>query len=195
MRLLCFLLPVLSFVACHPAKQLTAPTVKVVVEDSLPVLPQSEIDLPIKVAGRPLLLAADSLFPREFLSPGWPNYLQPSCDFRYKYRFVRSGFIITCVNNVLGVQLTGNYQVAGAKCLCSLNKPVSPWISGSCAFGKEPLRRVNINVSSRLSFLPNFKIATITAPGKIDAMDKCYVSLFSSDVTQQVLDSIRASVK
>ncbi|HXB10039.1 MAG TPA: hypothetical protein VNW04_23110, partial [Puia sp.] len=67
-----------GFCACGPAKKLTAPAVTVMVGDSLPPLPQSEIDLPIKIAGKPLLLAADSLFPREFLSPGWPNFLQPS---------------------------------------------------------------------------------------------------------------------
>jgi hypothetical protein len=163
--------------------------------DSLPALPQSEIDLPLKINARAILFKANFLLPGEFTSEGWPNYSQPSCDFRYKYRFVRSGFTISCVNNILGVQLSGSYQVAGAKCLCSMNKPVSPWISGSCGFGKEPLRHVNINVNSRLSFLPNFKILTTTSPGKIDAPDKCYVSLFSSDVTQQVLDSIRASVQ
>ncbi len=188
------LIALVFFVSCTSSKK-AASSLILHLPDSLPALPTSEIDLPVKINAKPILFKANFLVPTEFTSDGWPNYLQPSCDFRYKYRFVRSGFIITCVNNVLGVQLTGNYQVAGAKCLCSLNKPVSPWISGSCGFGKEPLRRVNINVSSRLSFLPNFKIATITAPGKIDAMDKCYVSLFSSDVTQQVLDSIRASVK
>src|SRR5882724_11697638 len=94
-----------GFGACSPAKKLSAPAVTVMVGDSLPALPQSEIDLPIKVAGRPLLLAADSLFPREFLSPGWPGYLQPSCDFRYKYRFVRSGFILHCTNNRISVAM------------------------------------------------------------------------------------------
>ena len=176
------LIALVFFVSCTSSKK-AASSLILHLPDSLPALPTSEIDLPVKINAKPILFKANFLVPTEFTSDGWPNYLQPSCDFRYKYRFVRSGFIITCVNNVLGVQLTGNYQVAGAKCLCSLNKPVSPWISGSCGFGKEPLRRVNINVSSRLSFLPNFKIATITAPGKIDAMDKCYVSLFSSDVT------------
>ncbi|HEX4375295.1 MAG TPA: DUF4403 family protein, partial [Puia sp.] len=163
--------------------------------DSLPALPMSEIDLPVRISAKPILFKANFLVPTQFTSDGWPNYSQPSCDFRYKYRFTRSAFTITCVNNVLGVQLTGNYQVAGAKCICSMGKSVSPWISGSCGFGNEPLRRVTINVSSKLSFLPNYKIATATAPGKIEAQDKCYVSLFSSDVTQQVLDSVRASVQ
>lgn len=181
----------LFFVSCSSSKKVTG----IRLPDSLPALPMSEIDLPVRISAKPILFKANFLVPAQFTSDGWPNYSQPSCDFRYKYRFMRSAFTITCVNNVLGVQLTGNYQVAGAKCICSMNKPVSPWISGSCGFGNEPLRRVTINVSSKLSFLPNFKILTATAPGKIEAQDKCYVSLFSSDVTQQVLDSVRASVQ
>ena len=194
MKSFLFYLIIVSFfiVSCTSSKKITS---SIHLPDSLPALPESEIDLPLKISAKSILFKANFLVPGQFTSDGWPNYSQPSCDFRYKYRFVRSALTVTCVNNMLGVQLTGNYQVAGAKCICSLNKPVSPWISGTCGFGNEPLRRVTINVSSKLSFLPNFKILTVTAPGKIEALDKCYVSLFSSDVTQQVLDSVRASVQ
>src|SRR5579862_251118 len=181
----------LFFISCSTSKKATGFRLP----DSLPALPVSEIDLPVRISAKPILFKANFLVPAQFTSDGWPNYSQPSCDFRYKYRFTRSAFTVTCVNNVLGIQLTGNYQVAGAECVCSMGKSISPWISGSCGFGNEPLRHVTINVSSRLSFLPNFKISTATTPGKIEAQDKCYVSLFSSDVTQQVLDSVRASVQ
>jgi hypothetical protein len=75
-----------------------------------------------------------------------------------------------------------------------MNKPVSPWISGTCGFGNEPMRRVNITVSSQLYFLPNYHILTATKTDRLEALDKCNVSLFSTDVTQQVLDSIRSSL-
>src|ERR1700744_2387834 len=64
-----------GFTACSPARQLTAPAVTLSLPDSLPALPQSEIDVPAKVAGKPLLAAADSIVPKEFLSTGWPAYL------------------------------------------------------------------------------------------------------------------------
>ncbi|MES1220430.1 MAG: DUF4403 family protein, partial [Bacteroidota bacterium] len=136
----------------------------------------------------------DSLVPIQFTSDLWPNYSQPSCDFRYKYRFLRSGLTGSCINSKIGINLTGNYQISGSRCICAMNKPVSPWISGSCGFGTEPLRRVNISVSSQLSFLPDYHIRTFTKADKLDAVDKCYVSVFSSDVTGEVLDSIRASL-
>jgi len=196
--------PVLLFIAflfclgsCSPSKKLTAPatpSVPLHLPDTLPTLPLSEIDLPVKIYARPLLAMADSIVPKEFTSQGWPNFLQPSCDFRYKYRFVRSGFTLTCVNNKFVLQVAGNYQVSGSRCICAANKPVSPWISGTCGFGNEPMRKVDIGISSQLNLLPNYRLRTITRLDQLKSSDKCIVSLFSMDMTQQILDSIRSSI-
>ncbi len=162
--------------------------------DSLPILPATEIDLPVKIFAPPLLAKAEAMVPKEFTSDGWPNFFQPSCDFRYKYRFVRSGLGISCINNSVGVQFTGNYQVTGGRCFCSLNKPISPWISGSCGFGDEPMRRVNIGIESQLNFLPAYQVRSTTIVRQVQAMDRCQVSLFSTDVTQLIVDSIKSSI-
>ena len=180
--------------SCSSSKQLSVPATTIHLPDTLPSLPDSRIDLPLKVAGRPLLAFADSMVPREFTSDGWPNYLQTSCDFRYKYRFVRSGFTLTCNDNTLHVQMRASYQVAGGRCFCTLGKPVSPWISGNCGFGAEPMRRVDIGLSSRFSFLPDFSVRTATQIDQLKALDKCTVSLMSTDITQQILDSIHSSI-
>jgi hypothetical protein len=185
----------LLILSCSPSRKTIVPAVTAVyVPDTLPALPLSEIDLQLKAGARYILAKADSIVPKQFTSDAWPNYSQPSCDFRYKYRFVRSGLTVTCVNNMIGVHLTGSYQLSGGHCLCAMDKPVSPWVSGSCGFGNEPMRRVNINVSSQLSFLPDYHIRTSTKTDRLDAFDKCSVSLFSTDITQQVLDSIRSSL-
>jgi hypothetical protein len=188
------ILVIAGLAACSPAKKLTLPAVTVMVGDSLPALPNSEIDLPIKIAGRPLLVAADSIFPREFLSPGWPNYLQPSCDFRYKYRFVRSGFVLRCINNRISIAMEGNYQVAGGKSLCALGKPISPWVMGYCGFDREPMRRVDIAFSSLLNFQPDYHLRTSSVVDQVKALDPCNMSIFSVDMTQTIVDSIRSSV-
>jgi hypothetical protein len=192
----CFVLlfAIAGITACGPSKKLTAPAITVMVADTLPELPSSEIDLPIKIAGRPLLMAADSIFPREFVSPGWPGYLQPSCDFRYKYRFVRSGFTLHCTNNRVSIAMQGNYQVAGGKCLCALGKPVSPWVMGYCGFDREPMRRVDIAFSSQLSFQPDYHIRTSSGVDQVKALDPCNMSIFSVDMTQEMMDSIRSSI-
>jgi len=180
------------FVSCSSSKK-AASGIKHLT-DTLPFLPISEIDLPVKVFASPLIAKAEQIVPKEFTSDTWPNYVQSSCDFRYKYRFVRSALTINCVNNVVGVQFGGNYQVAGSRCICTANNPVSPWISGSCGFGKEPMRKVNIGVQSQLIFLPAYQVHTATKLNRLQAIDKCMVSFFSSDVTQLVLDSVQSSV-
>lgn len=193
-----FLLVSLTFIvgSCTSSKRLSAPatTPSPAIPDTLPALPVSEIDLPLKIAGKPLLAMADSLIPREFVSQGWPNYLQPSCDFRYKYRFTRSGFIVRCVDNKVTVQLQGSYQVAGGKCLCALNKPISPWVSGNCGFDKEAMRRVDIAFSTQLNFLPDYRIRTATNLDHLNALDRCTMSLFNVDMTPTIVDSIHSSI-
>lgn len=157
-------------------------------------LQESVINIPVKINVRPYLLQAEVMTPKEFLSEGWPGYIQSSCDFRYKYRFLRSGLGFSCVNNKFIVTFSGTYQIAGSRTVCTFGKQVSPWISGSCGFGDEPMRRVQINITSLLQFQPDYTLRTTTLPEKITPVDKCTVTIFNSDVTQEVIDSIGASV-
>lgn len=141
----------------------------------------------------PFLEKAAVLIPQEVTSDGWPQYLQTSCDFHYKYRFVPGGFSFNCINNQVQVKLNGAYQVAGEKCVCAFGQQTSPWIGGSCGFGKEPMRKTVIFISSVLQFQPNYTVHTKTVAQKATALEKCTVSMFNLDVTQQVMDSIRSS--
>jgi hypothetical protein len=164
------------------------------ITDTLPALPNSEIDLPVKIYAVPILAKAEAVVPKEFTSDTWPSYLQPSCDFRYKYRFTRSPLSVSCLHNRIAIQFDGSYQIAGSRCICSAGQPITPWISGSCGFGNETPRRVTVALNSVLNFLPTYQIRTVTSLRQIQAPDKCQVSLFSSDITQMVVDSIRSSV-
>jgi hypothetical protein len=161
----------------------------------LPPLPASQINIPVKVYMRPLLASMDSGTAKEFTSDKWPNYFQSSCDFRYKYRFLRSPFTFTCVNNKVNISFRGNYQIAGSRCICAFDKQVSPWANGSCGFGSEPLRRVDINISSTLNLLPNHQLLTTTHIEKLTPIDKCEVTLLQNDMTGEIMDSIKASVE
>jgi hypothetical protein len=180
------------FFACTSTKKMVRPVESS--EQSLPVLPTSEIDIPIKIYAPPVLQKAESAITDEFTSEAWPNYVQSGCDFRYKFRFIRSGMTVSCINNIIGVQFTGNYQVAGSRCICSMGMAVTPWISGSCGFGKEPMRKVNLNIKSQLQFLPAYRIRTSTRLAQMVAYDKCQVSLMATDVTAQIIDSIKSSI-
>lgn len=185
-------LPVLFFfLACGSSKKTTGSAEE---KKSLPELPVSELDIPVKMAAEPILEKAEKLVPSEFTSEGWPEFMHPSCDFRYKYRFVRTSLKVTCLNNLIGIRFGGNYQVSGSKCLCTAGIPVTPWISGNCGFNPQPLRKVNMVLSTSLQFLPNYQLRTITTIKQIQPVDKCEVSVFSSDITQLVMDSIRSSL-
>lgn len=188
------LIPVLLLTACGGSKKTTQSAQPAALVKRLPALPASTLNIPVKVAIKPFLLQAEKMAPREITSTGWPAYLVSSCDFRYKYRFLRSVFQFSCVNNQVMVTMNGEYQIAGSQSVCVLNQPVSPWVNGSCGFAPEKMRRVNISLNSQLRFLPNYRLQTTTAVSSVEPVDKCLVTVFKNDVTQQVIDSIAASV-
>jgi hypothetical protein len=188
-----YLVPILFLLlSCSSSKKISAS--KQEQEQTLPDLPPSELDIPIRMAAAPVLAKAEQLVPTEFTSDAWPDFMHPSCDFRYKYRFIRTSLQISCVNNMIGIRFGGNYQVSGSKCVCTAGFPVTPWISGNCGFLPQPLRKVNMALNTSLQFLPNYQLHTTTTINKIQPIDKCEVSIFSSDITQLVMDSIRSSL-
>jgi Domain of unknown function (DUF4403) len=189
-RFLFALLVPLFFISCSATRKATEKHSP----GDLPAVPVSEIDIPIQIAAAPLLAKGEQVVPTIFTSDAWPNFTQPSCDFKYKYRFVRSALHLSCSNNTIGVRFSGSYQVAGSRCLCTAGLPVTPWISGSCGFVPQPMRNVNITLRSGLKFLPSYQVQTQTAVDLIQAADRCQVSVFSSDITQLVVDSIRSSL-
>ncbi len=186
---LLYLPVIILFLSCSSVKKITREE-----KQGLPELPLSELDIPVKIAAAAILVKAEQLVPAEFTSDGWPEFMHPSCDFRYKYRFVRSALEVTCINNVIEIRFGGNYQVSGSKCLCTAGIPVTPWISGNCGFLPQPLRKVNMAISTSLQFLPNYKVRTTTRILQVQPIDRCSVSVFSSDITQLVMDSIRSSL-
>ena len=191
MKHLVYLALLFVFTACTTSKKIVSSHDG---NQALPELPLSELDIPIQIAAAPILARAEKLVPSIFTSDGWPELMHPSCDFRYKYRFVRSNLQVSSTNNLISIRFGGNYQVSGSKCLCTAGIPVTPWISGSCGFQPQPLRRVNMALSTNLQFLPNYTVRTVTNINQIQPLDKCEVSVFSNDITQLVMDSIRSSL-
>ncbi|MDP9040866.1 MAG: DUF4403 family protein [Bacteroidota bacterium] len=186
-----FIVLSLFFVACSSSKKTVSSKE---VKQSLPELPLSELDIPLKFAAAPILAKAEKLIPSEFTSDAWPEFMTPSCDFRYKYRFIRTTLQVACINNLFSIRFGGNYQVSGSKCLCTAGIPVTPWISGNCGFPPQPLRKVNMVLNSSLQFLPGYSIKTTTTINQIQSVDKCAVSVFSNDITRLIMDSIRSSL-
>ncbi|MBZ5857236.1 DUF4403 family protein [Flavihumibacter profundi] len=189
-----YVLLILVTASCSTSKKTVSAPLPAPVRKSLPPLPESVVNLPVTIAIQPFLLEAEKLAPKEITSAGWPGYLNSGCDFRYKYRFIRSGFRFSCSNNRITVAMNGNYQIAGSKTVCVMNQAISPWVNGSCGFGDEPMRKVNISLVSDLHFTPDYRLRTNTRVDKIQAIDKCLVTFFNNDVTAEILDSISASI-
>ena len=181
---------VFIFYSCGSTKKIVAP----VALNTLPPLRESVVNIPFKIYAKPFLMAAENKTPLQFTSVGWPDFMPSGCDFRYKYRFVRSGFRFSCVNNKALLTMIGHYQLAGSKTVCAFGKQVSPWVTGSCGFSPEPLRRVEINISSQFNFQPDYTMRSRSGVEKITAIDKCFVTILNSDITNLVTDSIRSSV-
>jgi hypothetical protein len=181
--------------ACNSSKKVTIQPTAETGARLLPALPSSIINIPFKIYMKPLLAMMDSGTAKEFTNDKWPNYTPSGCDFRYKFRFVRSPFNFSCVNNKVTIGFRGNYQIAGSKTVCTFDKQISPWVNGSCGFGNEPLRRVDLNISSTLTLLPNHQVLTSTKLDKLNALDKCEVTLLQTDLTGEIMDSIKASIE
>jgi hypothetical protein len=193
-RVLVLGLALLFFLSCGSSKK-TITTTSSAPARSLPALPMSYINIPVKVYMKPLLSVMDSSTAKEFTNDKWPNYTQSGCDFRYKYRFVRSPFAFSVINNRVIISFRGNYQIAGSRTICAFDKQVSPWVNGSCGFNGEPLRRVDIAITSKLDLLPNHTVSTVTKLDKLQPLDKCEVTLMNNDMTKDVLDSVKASIE
>lgn len=190
-----FLALLICISACNSSRKVTIQPTAETAARLLPPMPSSIINIPIKIYMKPLLAMMDSGTAKEFTNDKWPNYTQSGCDFRYKFRFVRSPFTFGCVNNKVTIGFRGNYQIAGSKAVCAMDKQVSPWVSGSCGFGNEALRRVDLGISSTVTLLPNHQLLTSTRLDKLNALDKCEVTLMQNDMTGEILDSIRASIE
>ena len=191
LKYLAILLALVLLFSCSSTKKISSSGAP---PQSLPELPASEIDIPVKIAGASILAKAEKVVPSEFTSDSWPSFVQPSCDFRYKYRFIRKALQVDCINNIINIHFGGDYQVGGSKCLCTAGIPMTPWISGSCGFPPQPLRKVHMGLQSTLQFLPDYRVRTTTTISGIQPADKCQVSVFSNDITQLVSDSIRSSL-
>ncbi|MEO6916492.1 MAG: DUF4403 family protein [Chitinophagaceae bacterium] len=185
-----FLLVLVVFAGCNTAFKARSS----LLPGHLSELEESIIYIPVKIYAKPFLEKAEAMAPVSFTSGGWPAFESAACDFQYKYRFLRSSLSFACTNNKVQVTMLGNYQISGSKCVCAFGKQVSPWISGSCGFAPETMRRIQITIGSELSFEPNGRIVSHSALQRINPLDKCTVTLMNTDITPLISDSIRSSV-
>lgn len=181
-------------VSCGSSKK-TQNTVSTIPEkpEHYEVVPISTFSVPIALNIKPLLTVVEKENDPNFTNDKWPSFDEEDC-FRYKYRFTRSPFKVSAQNNHIKVEFQGRYQIAGSKALCVLGKKVGPWVTGSCGFDGEALRRVNLEIASDIRILPSHHVYSKTYLSRINPIDKCEITVMQTDITSVIMDSIKSSV-
>jgi hypothetical protein len=158
-------------------------------------LPESRIDIPLKINLKPVYVIAEKNVDTVFTSPNYPNaWVQSDCTTRYKYRFRRSHLQMTMNGTTLNLGFTGYYQIIGSTRACAGNTVLSPW-TPSCRCGfDEPERKVKIGFISTFSLLPNHTLLTRITRNEPKAQDKCEVCFWGQDVTNSVMNGIKAEL-
>ena len=166
----------------------------VVAQPAITPLETSIIQLPITMYVKPFLAKASGYINKELVSEGFPKYIQPNCDFRYKYRFVKDTVLFSMSNNYLLANIKGKYQVAGSATMCQGGKAVAPWITESCGFGQEKMRGIEIQLGSLLQLLPSWKIKTTSVANSVIPIDPCKIDDNQQDITAAIVDTIKSNI-
>lgn len=159
-------------------------------------LPDSEINIPIQVNLKPMYMVAEKSVDTLFTSPDYPDkWVQNGCDIRYKYIFRRSPLQISGSVNSLTLGFTGFYRIVGSTRLCVNGTVVSPWTPPcKCGFGDEPERRVNISFTNTVNIQPDFKVKIAFKRNEPEALDKCTVCFWGTDITKQVMKGLTSEL-
>ncbi len=157
--------------------------------------PLSEIDIPVRMALRPVYTFANRFVDTLYTSPNYPkDWVNEECEIRYQYRFVRGPFSFKAINNTLLGSFSGKYGVRGATRLCSSigNSPWSP--SCTCGFGTEKPRRIDAGFAAQFKLLPDYRLAVTAKLTDPVPFDKCEVCFFGKDITKMVSDQLKAEM-
>jgi hypothetical protein len=157
--------------------------------DSLPV---SEINIPIQVNLKPVYAMAEKSVDTLFTSPNYPNdWVQETCDTRYKYSFRRGPLQMKATGNTLTLGFMGYYKIVGSTRGCIAGLPVSPWTSPCrCGFDQAE-RRVNVSFTNSMAIQPDYKVKLTITRNEPQPLDKCEVCFWGQDITKQVLNRLK----
>ncbi|HET9431659.1 MAG TPA: DUF4403 family protein [Chitinophagaceae bacterium] len=158
-------------------------------------LPLSEINIPIQVNLRPFYVMAEKSVDTLFTSPGYPNnWVQESCDTRYKYIFRRSPLNLKARGNTMDIGFTGFYRIIGSTRACVRGAAISPWTPPCrCGF-EEAERRVNVSFTNTVTIQPDYKVRLAIKRNEPQPLDKCEVCFWGQDITRQVLNGLKAEL-
>lgn len=187
-------LVITSFISCSPKLSSSGPA-KPTLEKTdfkLDSLPDSEIDIPIRISLRPFYNLAEKNIDTVYTSANYPNdWIQAGCAVRYKYHFRRGPLQMRVAGNVFNLGFTGYYQVVGSTRACVNGAVISPWTPAcNCGFN-EGERKVTINFSNLVNITPDYKLKLSVKRLEPQALDKCAVCFWGQDITKEVMTGLK----
>lgn len=155
----------------------------------------SVIDIPIRVELKPYFQQADASVPNRF--EGKEEHCEGTS---YSYVFERQPIAFTGKGSELQFDIDGKYALKMNYCpSCTdmfAGKPycVTPRIYASCGVG-EPMRRIGITYASKFELKPDFSLHSETRLKEVKPIDRCEVTVFSFDATNELMKEVKKSLK
>ncbi len=155
----------------------------------------SVIDIPIQVELKPYFKEADASVPNRFEGK------EENCEgTSYSYVFERKPIEFKGKGNELQFDIDGKYSLKMNYCpactdvFSQTGYCVTPRIYASCGVG-EPMRKIEISYASKFELKPDFTLKSETTLKEVKPVDKCEVTVFSFDATEELMKEIRKSLK
>jgi hypothetical protein len=161
----------------------------------LAALPESQINIPIKISLKSLSNLAEQNVSTVYTSPNWPDgWVNADCATRYKYHFRRSPLRLSGNGNTFNLGFTGFYKIIGSTRVCAGSTVLSPWTPPcKCGFD-EGERRVNIGFASTFELKQNHQLKLKISRSEPQPLDKCTVCFWGQDITNEVINGLKAEL-
>jgi hypothetical protein len=165
--------------------------------DTLPVLPVTDINIPVTVNLKPVFAAIEQSLQLEYSSPGWPDeYEQEGCDTRYMYSFHTGGLGIKSIENNISFNFAGLYQLKAMERNCIAAKKTSRWGKPcKCGLDNEEERRANTGFTVALGVQPNYRLNTHISLKEAELLDKCTACNFKKDIPALVINKVKTQME
>jgi hypothetical protein len=150
--------------------------------------PASQINIPVTVDLKQYLKEVEQKVPLTL------NGKEDPCEgIRYNYTFNRSPLQFNGNGDKIHLSIKGAYQLSMSFCpACAFGNCIIPRLSGSCGVG-ESARRLEMGYETTLRLKPNYELESSTALTKLDAIDKCNITLLQFDITDRIKEIVKSS--
>jgi hypothetical protein len=154
----------------------------------------SMISIPIEMELKSYFKAADNAVPFEFKGSE-----QQCAGVSFKYQFDRKPIQIEGKGTYVDIDIEGKYALNLSYCAkCTdlygpIPSCITPRIPASCGVN-EPMRRIKIQYGTEIDLKKDFKLEAKTELKKIDPKDKCQITVFYYDATDQLVKEVKKAL-